>query len=203
MKTLFSLIAIGSAVLLTGCGTVSHVTPAANKEVDLKNYERVLVMDFGDAVSENAKPKDKERKATELSLATKAFADRIAVELGSKHAFREVVRTGNADEKTLIISGAITRYEEGSSTARLLVGYGAGSSYFDATVTFKDGKSSEVLASLAVDKNSWGLGGGLAATQTPDVFMREAAIRLAEDMSSLKLTGKLPAKPSTKNTAKK
>jgi hypothetical protein len=195
MKILFSfLVGVGMATLLTGCGTVSHVTPVANQELKLQKYERVLVLDFADDVSGKVKSKDQEKKKAELALATRAFPDRIAVELSMKKAFREVTRSGSADDQTLVISGIITRYEEGSSVARLLVGMGAGSSYFDATVDFKDGMTTNLLGSQKVDKNSWGLGGGLAATQTPDTFMREAAKKLAEDIASLKLTGKLPEK---------
>jgi hypothetical protein len=201
MKTFwFSLIAGGAALIFTGCGTVSHVTPVAGKDVDLRSYERVVVMDFADGVSETAKPSLRDRKKAELAVACKAFPDRIAIELGALKAFQEVSRTGAADARTLVISGTITRYEEGSTTMRLMVGMGAGSSYFDAVVDLKDGANSEVLATQKVDKNSWGGGGAIAASQTPEEFMREGARTLAKEISSLKLTGKLPEQKAASAT---
>jgi Domain of unknown function (DUF4410) len=196
-KFWFNLMACGAALGFTGCGTVSHVTPTAGKEVDLRPYERVIVTDFTDGVSETAKPSVRDRKKAELAIASKAFPDRIAIELGALKAFQEVTRTGTPDAKTLVISGTITRYEEGSSTMRLMIGMGAGSSYFDAVVDLKDGTNSEVLATQKVDKNSWGGGGALAASQTPEAFMREGAKKLAPEISSLKLTGKLPVQKQT------
>jgi len=192
MKTLFSLIAlIGINMLLTGCGTVSAVTPVAGKEVNFQKYQRVLVLDFIDGVSSAVKT-NQVRKKVEITVATKSFPDRIAIELGAKNVFREVARTGDPDAETLVISGTITRYHEGDPVARLLIGMGAGSSYFDATVSFKDGITFDTLATQKIDKNSWQLGGAIAASQTPEEFMREASEKLAEDINSLKLTGKLP-----------
>ena len=58
---------------------------------------------------------------------------------------------------------------------RALVGFGAGSSYFDATVEFIDKQSNVKLGSIVTDKNSWALGGFIAASQTVDTFMEGAA----------------------------
>jgi len=204
MKHGFLLLAgIFMAAFLSACGSVSHVKPTAGQAFRLDNYQRVVVNDFADGVTEKAKPKNKARKQAEMDVATKAFADRIAIELGAKGAFKEVVRTGTADANTLVITGTITRYEEGSSSARLWVGMGAGSAYFDADIVFKDGGTSGVLANQVVDKNSWGGGGAIAASQTPESFMKEAAKKLAEDISALKLTGKLPTEEHPNEAGKK
>lgn len=137
-----------------------------------------------------------------MNVRTKSFPDRIAIELDARGVFREVVRGGTPDDHTLVLSGVITRYEEGDATLRLMIGMGAGSSYFDARVDFKDGGTSETIASQQVNKNSWALGGGVAATQSPDTFMMEAAVRLADDLASLKRTGKLPAAKPPATTGK-
>jgi hypothetical protein len=195
MKNLFLFfVLLGTCLMMTGCGTVSSVMPVANSQIQWQNYQRVLVLDFKDGVTGQMNLAEQPRKKAELILACKNFPDQVAVELAAKNAFREVTRSGNPDKETLVVSGTITRYEEGSAMARLMIGLGAGSAYFDATIDFKDGGLDTPLAVQKVDKNSWGLGGGIAATQTPEGFMRGAAIKLAEDISSLKLTGKLPPK---------
>ena len=183
-------------MVLVGCGTVSEVTPTTDKEVDFRKYDRVLVLDFADGVSDKTKSGAQAKKKAEMAVRTKSFPDLIAIALGEKNVFKEVARSGNPDLQTLIISGTITRYSEGDAMGRLFVGFGAGSSYFDARVVFSDGGTSNVLANQEVDKNSWVLGGGIAATQTPDEFMHEAAKILAEDLSTAKLTGKLPVRSS-------
>jgi len=73
----------------------------------------------------------------------------------------------------------ITRFVEGNAALRFLVGMGAGSSYFDAT----DGASGSSIATLSADKNSWGLGGSLAAGQTVYTFMDEAAKKTAKEVA--------------------
>jgi len=175
------------ALLLAGCGTTSGFKAASGQNaVDLSPFSRVVVKDFTDAVSEKRKGPDREKKAAEMKRVTKDFADMLAWEIGQKAAFAQVVRTGAEDEKTLIIGGQITRYEEGSPTARFLVGMGAGSSYFDARIEFLRGGTGELLGTLEANRNSWVLGGGIAATQTPDSFMREAARKVAEEVHRLK-----------------
>jgi len=135
---------------------------------------------------------EREKKAAEMKRVAKDFADMLAWEIGQKRIFEQVARAGAEDERTLIIGGQITRYEEGSAMARFLVGMGAGSSYFDARVEFLRGGTAELLGAIDANRNSWVLGGGIAATQTPDSFMREAARKVAEEMSKLK-----SAKPAT------
>ncbi|HEV2434994.1 MAG TPA: DUF4410 domain-containing protein [Verrucomicrobiae bacterium] len=197
MKTILLCVAfLGLGMILSGCGTVSEVTPTAGKDLDLRKYDRVLVLDFADGVIDKVRPGAQAKKKAEMAIRTKSFPDRIAIALGEKNVFKEVARTGSPDSQTLIISGTITRYTEGDAIGRLLIGLGAGSSYFDATVDFKDGTTSDILANQKIDKNSWVLGGGIAATQTPDEFMQEAAEVLAEDLSTAKLTGKLPERVS-------
>jgi len=195
--TFLGITFVGLTMILNGCGTVSEVTPTPGKEVDIRKYDRILVLDFADGVTAQTKPSAQAKKKAEMAVRTKSFPDRIAIELGEQNVFKEVIRTGNPDSVTLVISGTITRYTEGDAIGRMLIGFGAGSSYFDATVDFKDGSTSELLATQKVDKNSWVLGGGIAATQTPDEFMQEAAKKLAENIAIAKTTGKFPEPPAS------
>ncbi len=91
--------------------------------------------------------------------------------------------TGKPDGSTLVVSGVITRFVEGNAALRLLVGMGAGSSYFDADIQVTDGGTNTSVTSLHADKNSWGLGGGIAASQTVDTFMKEAAKKTAAEVA--------------------
>ena len=74
----------------------------------------------------------------------------------------------------------VTRFVEGNAALRLFIGMGAGSSYFDATTRFKD-STGKVLGEIKTDKNSWGLGGSIAAGQTVFKFMENAAEKVAEE----------------------
>ena len=65
---------------------------------------------------------------------------------------------------------------------RMLIGLGAGSSYFDANVRFTANESGELLGQMKVDKNSWALGGGMASGQTVDTYMRAAAKKIASEI---------------------
>jgi len=175
------------SLLLAGCGTTSGFKAASGQNaVDLSPFSRVVVKDFTDGASEKMKGLERERKVLEMKRVTKDFADMLAWEIGQKRIFDQLARTGAEDEKTVIIGGQITRYEEGSPTARFLVGMGAGSSYFDARVEFLRGGSGELLGAIEANRNSWVLGGGIAANQTPDSFMREAARKVADEISKLK-----------------
>jgi uncharacterized protein DUF4410 len=178
---------------LTGCGTTSGLKgTAGNSSVDLSQFERVVVRDFVDKASEHAKDSDRQRKQAQMRRVTSAFADMVAWEIGQEHAFQQVIRNGTEDEKTLVLTGQITRYEEGDPNLRLWVGMGAGSSYFDARVELLKGVSGELLGAIEANRNSWVLGGGIAATQTPDGFMREAARKVAEELCTRK-AGRAPA----------
>jgi len=172
------------ALLLAGSGTTSGLKGTAGNSV--------VVRDFVDKASEHAKDSDRQRKQAQMRRVTKDFADMVAWEIGRGHAFQQVVRNGTEDEKTLVLTGQITRYEEGDPNLRLWVGMGAGSSYFDARIELLKGGSGELQGTIEANRNSWVLDGGIAATQTPDGFMREAAKKVAEELCTRK-AGRAPA----------
>ena len=171
------------ALVFTGCGTVSNMESAGGAELfDASNYSRVTILDFvNSAPTESAKKEKIDEHNAKVDIATRLFADKIASKIRAKGIFDEVLR-GEVEGDAIVIEGAITRYEEGSALARLMIGLGAGSSYFDADVEFKSNLSGEDLAILKVDKNSWVLGGGLAAGQTVEGYMNEAAKKIAEEL---------------------
>ena len=93
------------------------------------------------------------------------------------------LRSGTPDPSTLILRGAITQYDEGNATLRWMIGFAAGNVNFDANVELVDGGSGRSLGNWIVNKNSWALGGGIAATQTPEGFMQEAASKIGAQLS--------------------
>jgi hypothetical protein len=170
MKSLLLLLPL--AALFTSCGTVSSVQPAAGTTIGGKTYSRVIVRDFAyrGAADEERGP-----------LSSQTFPNFVSTEITKKGAFGSVARGGKPDANTLVIEGEVTRFVEGNAALRLMVGLGAGSSYFDSNVRFVDGGSGSVVGSMKADKNSWVLGGGLAAGQTVETFMNGAAKKVAEE----------------------
>jgi hypothetical protein len=160
------------AGLMQGCGTISSMESVSGAcPLNRSQFDKLSVLDFkSTATAENAE-------------AGKIFADKIADEIEKKNLFNKVVR-GPVEGEALVICGEITRCDEGSAAARFWVGMGAGSSYFDADVQFKNNSEKSDLAAIKVDKNSWVLGGGLAASQTVEVFMSQAAKKIATELEN-------------------
>ncbi len=164
----FSLMSVATITLLTGCGTISGINASKGQTIrNASKYDQIAVMDFSNK--------------TAKKNAGVIFADRIADKLEAKGGFKNVTRNkpeGNA----LVISGTITRCEDGNATARMWIGLGAGSSYFDADVKFSGNLESSEWGTITVDKNSWVLGGAVAASQDVDYFMNEAADKICEEL---------------------
>lgn len=188
--TKFSTLTLASVLIafaLAGCGTTSGIKSAKPEAaLNLTAYDRVLIKDFADSASQRAQGAKQEELREELKIAGRHFPDIIAAEVRKTRAFKEVLRDGAIAPGTIVLAGDITRYERGSRTARLIVGMGAGSSYLDATIEVRDAQTGELLGTVSVDKNSWVLGGGLAATQTPEAFMEEAARKIAAELKKSK-----------------
>jgi hypothetical protein len=191
------------ALALAACGTTSGVRSNASPESkavlpDVSGYDKVVVLNFTDATDKSSiKEKDLRAYSDTVSTATRTFADLIANKLRSTGAFPEVVRSP-AEGKTLQITGRITRLAEGNTAARLLVGFGAGSAYFDATTELVDAESGKKLGEIVTDKNSWALGGAIAAAQNVQSFMDGAAKKIATELSTLKQGPEISKKAAAK-----
>ena len=164
-------------LILSGCGTTSGLRNAknSNQKLDLSSYNTVIVNDFGDGISSTS---DDQKVLSE----GRRFADMIASGLKSKNVFSKVERNVYSTNNALLIDGKITEYEEGNSTKRMLIGFGAGSSKFDARVYARDNKSKEILGDLNVDLNSWALGGAIAASQDCNSHMNSAASSIVKEV---------------------
>ena len=195
----FATIAVVS-VMLAACGSTSRIKPSQAPEGDgaaqpaslrlspelVQGYSTVQVVDFEDATAHARIPeRHRAEHIATVGQATRDFADRIATEIRETGAFPNVSRSP-VEGKALVLGGRITRFKEGNGAARLFIGFGAGSSFFDATVVLKDHETGQVLGEIVVDRNSWPLGGVLAATQTVDRFMAGAAKKTAAELDALK-----------------
>lgn len=179
----------GLAMALVGCGTTSELKSAQPGSLTgIQRYTDVSVADFGDQTPKKAKAGDTNSGplAEKMREQGRHFADLIALEVDRTKAFQKVSRDAKPLPGSLLISGDITRCTEGSASLRLWIGLGAGSSYFDATVRFSDADSGQPVGQVLVDKNSWGLGGGLAAGQTVQSFMQSAAEKIADRLAKAK-----------------
>ncbi|MEX2497648.1 MAG: DUF4410 domain-containing protein [Wenzhouxiangellaceae bacterium] len=179
---------VAGTLLLQGCGTTSGLKAVNEAQVmDFSGYDRVVVLDFADNTNKAALKADKRViYEAKTAAATRTFADLIAAEIRKTGAYAEVLREPTG-EPAVMVTGTIIAYKEGNAAARFLVGMGAGSSYFDAEVLFSDLVSSQRLAEVRVDKNSWALGGGLAAGQTVEHFMQGAARKIARELAAARV----------------
>ena len=192
--------AIALVLVAAGCGTTSDIQYEAGWSAALlQDYDRVVVQDFANGVAADPddEPAEVEAFDAKMSAAGLEFADRLQSHVKQSQAFEDVVRAqppaaafrlastrgSSGPGEALEISGEITRYREGSSAARLLIGMGVGSSYFDAVVLLTDGRTGERIGTIVVDRNSWALGGSLAADQTVGSFMEEAARTVANRLA--------------------
>lgn len=189
-------------VALAACGTTSDLQRAdsATQQIDLSGYESAVVANFTDAATENkvfkSDEKGQAKKAdyrAEVNAAGATFAEFIKAELDKLGVFAEVERGSEAGEGALLIDGRITRFERGNAAAKFLIGLGAGSTYFDATVRVSDGATGAELGSIVVDKNSWVLGGVISASQNVEGFMQGGAKKTARELYIAKF-GKEPEK---------
>ncbi|WP_068316334.1 DUF4410 domain-containing protein [Polycladidibacter hongkongensis] len=193
VERVIKFLAVLSFTALAACGTTSKLQSVSGKnksDTDLRAYETVLIKDFD--FSEAKIDNDPE----EMRHVGKSFAKHIYNNTRSTHAFTKVVRIGlNANAKTLarkykgnvaLVSGAITEFEDGSALARAMIGFGAGSSHFDADVNVSDAKTGANLGKIKVDKTSWVLGGAIAAAQDARSFIPPVAKKIAKSLAKSK-----------------
>jgi len=161
-----------AAFVISGCGTTSTLKgPQGSTIAASHKYSKVTVQDFKVSVSEHA-----EQAASSAAI----FPDIIAAEIRKRSRFATVLRNATPDVNTLVIDGVVTKYDEGSQAKRMWLGMGFGMAFLEGTVKFRDGKGNPI-GTIKVDKNSWAMGGGLAAGQNPHSFMDDAADTIAEE----------------------
>jgi hypothetical protein len=196
MKNSLLPCAVMVCAALVACGTTSEIKPSPGSTVvpaaaaheksglDLSGYDRVFVLDFSDATDKSDMSDNELRDYIDtVSRDGRTFADLIAGRLRDTGLFADVTR-GVGNGKALVITGRITRLREGNGTLRFFIGMGAGISYFNAITDLADSESQQSIGQIITDKNSWPLGGGIAATQTVETFMQGAAKKIAAEVSA-------------------
>lgn len=165
-------------LILTGCGTTSNLKPTdtatgAKSTLNLTGYNKIIVLNLKD--NELSKP----------FKGGETFSNHIAAELAKTKTFSVISRT-RGNDRALLIDGEVTNYDKGNAVMRMMVGFTAGNSNFDATVNVSDSQTGKKVGTILVDKNSWALGGMLAATQTVESLMQAAATKVAEELNKAK-----------------
>ena len=177
VRTLALLIFVS---VLSACGTTSKLRNVQGAQAcDFSAYDTVIVNDFKDGITIS---KDDPHIVSE----GKRFADIIASNIRSKHVFNKVVRNQYSTAQALLIDGEITQYEEGNPAARVILGFGAGRSHFDAKVYAKDNRTKKLLADIIVDHRSWALGGAIAGSQDVKAHMNYASSKIASEIAKAK-----------------
>lgn len=176
---------LATTFAFAACGTTSKLKPADAGSIQrLSQYDLVYVADFTNATNKQIKNPEKAALFEKAVLdAGRTFADMIASNLEKTKNPPAVVRSlpENGDQKILRISGAITTFENGNAFVRFMLPL-AGAAKFNANVLFFDQKTGEKMGEITVDKNSNPLGGGFAASQNANRFMKGAADKIAEQL---------------------
>ena len=167
-------------LMLSACGHTSNLHKSSNHpdssdRPDLTAYNHIIIYDFKDGVS-------KSKDSPNIISEGKRFSDLLASAIQAKNIFDKVERNVNSVENILVIEGEITQYEEGSPAMRTLIGLGAGSSHFDAKITFIDNKTKQILGNVDVNKMSWALGGMIAGSQDVRSLMNDAVSKIVSEL---------------------
>ena len=172
---------------IISCATPLQMSVQGNESL-FRSHKIAVVMTFED-VSQPVGKTDEERQAYKdtLALVCRTFTDGIVKEVQRYRLYSSVVKDlQTPSDSAIIISGAIRKYDKGNVSLRNLIGLGAGSSYFHATINFTDSKSGKIIGTISNNGTSWVGGGVIAASQTVEVLMQEAANHVASELWRIK-----------------
>lgn len=164
------------SVILSACSSTLHL----HDKEQCKPYARVIVNDFKDKVS-------KKHNNPHIIAEGRRFADMLANEIIKKDLFDKIDRNIESDEDALLIDGDILKYQEDDAMLRFVVGWGAGSSKFNAQANLRDNKTKKIIASINVNETS-GITGGFANKHKIKHTIRAAAKSVAHKCSKFKQT---------------
>ena len=163
-----------SLLILQSCGSVSSIRPTiTNGSVDISSYNKIVINDFTNQTS-NSEVDD---------IAKSNFPNKLFNKLSDSSLFKSVQRNKRSHD-SLIISGNITKYEEGNAFLRTLFGFGAGRAYFYSDVDLIDGNSNKKIGTIEVRKKSWLLGGYIAGMENPETLMKDSVADIMEKIKT-------------------
>lgn len=135
-----------SVIIIYSCGSTSSLTSKKGINTqDLTTYENVVVELFSDRTKKNNVP----------DYFLNNFRDKIISSIKEKNIYESVehkVIDSTNIKNTLLIKGFVTRYSEGNPALKLLIGFGAGSSYLDAKVYLIHGPNNIPVGTIDVEK---------------------------------------------------
>lgn len=184
MKFISALGALAT-LLLCSCGSTSSVQPASgNLTAEAGTYDSLVVRPFRDSTTPDGFATWTADEQQEHRASVKRAGERIAtlVISNTKSGSRfKSIGDKPGPGRNLLIDGEITGFSNGVASLRLWVGMGAGSAYLDGVANFKDQKTGKDIGRIVIDKNTWPLGGAIAASQNADSFAEGAAEKIAAE----------------------
>lgn len=150
-----------------------------NTKEKLSKYSTIVLKDFS---LEDAKiHKDMDVQIYAKKLPTH-LSDMITEYLKEMGLFKKILRyeDGKSYEDAIILEGRFTKITPGSTAAKLIVGFGAGSSTVGAKGQMMDSKTGEVLASFEHNRHS----PFSVAPGRPEQILEADAKNLAKDIAS-------------------
>lgn len=149
-----------------------------NTKEKLSKYKTIVIRDFS---TEDAKI---HKDAVIQDYAKKLpghLSDMVSEHLKDMGLFKKVVRyeKGKSYGDAVILEGKFTKITPGSTAAKLIVGFGAGSSTLGAEGELKDSKTGDVLASFEHNRHS----PFSVAPGHPDQILEADAKNMAKDIA--------------------
>lgn len=177
MKSLKYLI---TALLLVGCahGKMGNVEqPVAKNSVSKGETIHVMTIKADSAQISGDKAGDTHRTESIKSEITGRFNHAVAEQLRRKGFSADAVES--APSSGMVLTGKVTKIENGSAAARILVGMGAGSANMYTDFKLSDVKSQKVLGKFEIIATSGGNGGLQAAGSYLNAHIKDGAEKAA------------------------
>lgn len=150
-----------------------------NTKDKLSKYSTIVLKDFSLEDTKIHKDMDVQIYAKKLPA---NLSDMISEYLKEMNLFKKVVRyeEGKSYENAIILEGRFTRITPGSTAAKFVVGFGAGSSTVGAEGKIKDTKTGNALASFEHNRHS----PFSVAPGRPEYILDADAKNLAKDIAT-------------------
>lgn len=168
--------ALTAICAVSACGGYSTITTEDGREPRLPEYTTAVVIDFNDATTPEQElvQENLAEHRKKVAAAGRRFADLIAARLVADEVYAVVLREPSPAD-AILITGDITRYVEGDTATRLLMGMISGRSRLDGEIQFSDNRSGDAIGAFNIAKKSWALGGLFAAGQTVEDYITDGA----------------------------
>lgn len=150
-----------------------------NTKEKLSKYSTIVLKDFSLEDTKIHKDMDVQIYAKKLPAHLSDMINEYLKEMG---LFKKIVRheEGKSYENAIVLEGKFTKITPGSTAAKIVVGFGAGSSTVGTEGKMKDNKTGEVLASFEHNRHS----PFSVAPGRPDQILEADAKNMAKDIAS-------------------